>query len=69
MEIDTETFAEAKGEAETLGGLILELAGRIPRNGEEIKFTHYKFTIISVMNNRIEKVKITNEAPATANVQ
>ena len=62
MDIETDTFNAARGEAETLGGLILEIAGRIPKNGEEIKFPDYKFTIISVMNNRIEKVKITNEA-------
>ena len=61
MEIDTETFNDKKGEAETLAGLILETAGRIPKNGEEIRLLNYKFTIISVMNNRIEKVKITNE--------
>ena len=62
MEVDTETFNETKGEAETLAGLILEVAGRIPKNGEEVRLLNYKFTIISVMNNRIEKVKITNEA-------
>lgn len=62
MEVDTGTFDEARGDAESLGGLVLELAGRIPRNGEELKFPPYKFTIISVTNNRIEKVKITYEA-------
>jgi putative hemolysin len=61
MEIESDEFSNARGEAETLGGLILEITGRIPKNGEEIKFSHFKFTIISVMNNRIEKVKITNE--------
>lgn len=62
MEIDTETFNETRGEAETMAGLILEIAGRIPKNGEELRLLNYKFTIISVMNNRIEKVRITNEA-------
>ncbi|MDB5284622.1 MAG: hypothetical protein JWO06_3697, partial [Bacteroidota bacterium] len=38
---------------------------RIPKNGEEIKFANYKFSIISVMNNRIEKVKITNDTPSS----
>lgn len=62
MEIDADTFEEVKGESESLAGLILEFAGRIPKNGEELKVNNYKFTIISVLNNRIEKVKITNEA-------
>jgi len=61
MEIPANTFDEARGEAETLAGLILEVAGRIPKNGEELKLLNYKFNIISVLNNRIEKVKITNE--------
>lgn len=61
MEIPTDTFDDIRGEAETLGGLVLELAHRIPRNGEEVKFTNYKFTVISVQNNRIEKLKVTNE--------
>lgn len=61
MEVDVVTFEETKGESESLAGLILEIAGRIPKNGEELKMKNYKFTIISVLNNRIEKVKITNE--------
>ena len=65
MQIDAGTFNAARGEAETLGGLILEIVGRIPKNGEELKFANFKFTIISVMNNRIEKVKITNESAVT----
>jgi len=61
LEIEPDTFDSAKGEVETLGGLVLELAGRIPKNGEEVRYTPYKFTVISVMNNRIEKIKVTNE--------
>ncbi len=62
MEIELDTFEEIKGESESLAGLILEIAGRIPKNGEELRMNNYKFTIISVLNNRIEKVKITNES-------
>ena len=61
MEITVDTFEDVKGESESLAGLILEIAGRIPKNGEELKVNNYKFTIISVLNNRIEKVRITNE--------
>lgn len=62
MEIDPTTFEEIGVEVETLAGLVLEIAGRIPKNGEEVKSGNYRFTIISVLNNRIEKVKITNES-------
>lgn len=61
MDVPTDTFEEIRGEAETIGGLVLELAHRIPRNGESVKFANYKFTVISVQNNRIEKLKVTNE--------
>ncbi len=61
MEVDVNTFEKIKGESETLAGLLLEVVGRIPKNGEEIKVLNYKFTVISVLNNRIEKVRITNE--------
>ena len=62
MEIELNTFEELKGEAETLGGLMLEIARRIPKNGEELRLSHFKFVILSVVNNRIEKVRIKNEA-------
>ena len=62
MEMPIVTFDELRGESETIAGLILEIVGRIPKNGEEMKLLNYKFTIISVLKNRIEKVKITNEA-------
>ena len=61
MEIDPSTFEEIGVEVETIAGLVLEIAGRIPKNGEEVKSGNYRFTIISVLNNRIEKVKITRE--------
>ncbi len=61
MEKDSDIFNEIKGSAETLGGLMLEIAGRIPKNGEEFKFRTYKFMIISVNNNRVEKIRIKNE--------
>lgn len=64
MDIDSSVFDDIKGEAETLGGLVLEITGRLPKNGDEIKKSTFKFTIINVSNNRIERVKITNETPA-----
>jgi putative hemolysin len=62
MEVDVNSFEAMKGESETLAGLMLEIVGRIPKNGEEIKAANFKFTIISVLSNRIEKVRVTNES-------
>lgn len=61
IDISPDTFEDVKGEAETLGGLLLELANKIPKNGDEIRYENFKFLILSVNNNRIEKVKLTNE--------
>ncbi len=61
MEKNPDTFDEVRGEAETLAGLVLETAGKIPKNGEEITLLNYKLTVVSVVNNRVEKVRISNE--------
>jgi putative hemolysin len=61
MEISSSTFDSVRGESETMGGLVLELAGRIPKNGEELRACGFKFTIVSVQHFRIEKIKVTNE--------
>jgi gliding motility-associated protein GldE len=59
LEIDGEVFEEAKGEADTLGGLLLELERRIPKKGEKIRFENMLFTIESADNRKIKRVKIT----------
>jgi putative hemolysin len=61
LEIDGEVFEDAKGEADTLGGLLLELEERIPRKGEKIKFENLLFTIEAADNRKIKRVKITVE--------
>jgi len=61
MEIDGEVFEDAKGEADTLAGLIIEIEGRIPTKNEKIKFKNLTFTIESADNRKIKRVKITVE--------
>ena len=61
LEIDGDVFEEAKGEADTLAGLILELEGRIPTKNEKIRFNNLLFTIESADNRKIKRVKITIE--------
>ena len=56
-------FEEAKGDAETVGGLVVELFGRIPKVGEEVALHHFKFKVLSFKKNRIEKLKIFNNTP------
>jgi len=54
---DEEMFSEVRGEAETLGGLILELKGEIPAKHEVIEYKSCVFTIDAADNRRIKKVK------------
>lgn len=50
-------FEEAKGNADTLAGLVLELHGKIPERGDVIVHEQYRFHIESVAKNRIKRVK------------
>ena len=52
------TFDEVKGESESLGGLLLELNGRIPHVSKQIFFQKFTFTIVSADTRKIKKVKV-----------
>jgi putative hemolysin len=58
MQVNTETFDEVKGESDSLGGLVLELAKDIPAVGETIVCGDFTFTIEEVEKNRVKKVKV-----------
>ena len=51
-------FEKAKGESETLGGLMIELFGRIPNSGEELTWEDFQFKIQSVDARRVKKVRV-----------
>lgn len=59
IEIDGVDFEDAKGEADTLAGLIIEIEGRIPTKNETINFKNLLFTIESADSRKIKRVKIT----------
>lgn len=61
LEIDNDIFEEAKGEADSLAGLILELTGKMPKQNQQVIFEHFTFDVLSVSEDRIEKVKVTIE--------
>lgn len=52
------TFEEVKGESESLGGLLLELHGRLPKANEQISFQRFTFTILSADTRKIKKVRL-----------
>ncbi len=57
--IDDRIFDEAKGESESLAGLILELAGKMPATGETFALGEYAFRVEAADKRRVKKVKIT----------
>lgn len=56
---EEEPFEEAKGEAETLGGFLLEISGNFPSKGQKVKFKGNTFTVESVDKRRIKQIKVT----------
>lgn len=59
LNIDPSYFSEIKGESESLGGLLLELFGRLPRVGEKKRFRNFIFAVMTMDKKRIKTVKIT----------
>lgn len=51
-------FDDVRGDADTLAGLILEIKGDIPENGDELDFEPFHFVITQVDNRRIRQVKV-----------
>jgi putative hemolysin len=59
VKVDEDKFEEAKGEAETLAGFILEISGNFPKKNAKIVFDTYKFSIENIDKRRIKQVKVT----------
>ncbi len=56
---DTTIFDEARGEAETLAGFLLEISKGFPKKDEILSFHHYAFTIEAFDNKRIKQIKLS----------
>lgn len=61
LEVDINVFEDVKGEAESLGGLILQLNEGLPEKNQEIRFDKFTFVPLLVDNKRIKRVKIKIE--------
>lgn len=58
MRLAVDTFDEVRGESDSLGGLVLELAGAFPEPNETITVGDFQFTILDINKNRINTVKV-----------
>ena len=59
MNLPNRVFDPIRGESETIAGLVLELAGEIPKANQALVAQDFTFTVLEVSMNRIQKVKIT----------
>ncbi len=59
IHIDSEIFNEIRGEADSLAGLVLNIAKRIPKSKEIIVFDRFTFEILEANTRRISKIKFT----------
>ena len=55
---NTGIFDEVRGEADSLGGLILEVIGHIPNSEKEIAIDNIVLKVVAVTKRRIEKVSL-----------
>ena len=58
MNLPVNTFDQVKGDSDSLAGLILELAGEIPKLNDVITSGDFEFTILDADSSRIKKVKV-----------
>jgi putative hemolysin len=63
--IDDRIFDDAKGESESLAGLILELAGKMPATGEKFSLGEFTFQVELADKRRLKKIKITTPSGRT----
>jgi putative hemolysin len=61
LNIDSEEFDKARGEADTLAGFIIETQGRIPAKNDVFKFAKFTFKIEAADKRKIKTIKITIE--------
>lgn len=57
-----ELFEEAKGDTESIAGFVLELMGRFPKKGDQVKFENYNFIVESVLKRRVNRIKVKIDA-------
>ena len=65
LSLDSETFDEVEGDADSLAGLLLEIKGDFPKQGEKIDYKNFTFEILELEERRISKVKVVVHQPAS----
>lgn len=58
LNADISEFEEVRGESQSLGGMLLEYYAKMPQVGEQLKIGKYNFTVSSINNKRIKKLRV-----------
>ncbi|MBI1305794.1 MAG: gliding motility-associated protein GldE [Bacteroidetes bacterium] len=58
FEVKTDYFSDVKGEADTLGGMLMEVFKGIPKRGDHIQLDEFSFKVESADLRRIKRVKV-----------
>lgn len=66
LKIDSDLFEKVEGDADTLAGLLLEIKGEFPVLHERLDYENYHFEVLEMNARRILKVKVTVDAPGSA---
>lgn len=64
MKLPVDTFDKARGDSDSLAGLVLEIAGEFPQVNTSIVSGPYTFVPLIINKNRIEKVKVILKSAA-----
>ncbi len=58
ISVDPRIFEEIRGESDSLGGMVLEVSGTLPKAGDTITLHDFSFTVTAVDNKKIKRVKV-----------
>ncbi len=58
LKVETDTFEEIRGDADSIAGLLLELKGAFPKIEEELSFGIFKFKALELDKRRIHRVQL-----------
>jgi len=59
MYLPLDTFDKVRGESESVGGLVLELAGEFPKVNDVVTSGDFNFTVLEADSNRVKLVQVT----------
>ncbi|MBU2554633.1 MAG: gliding motility-associated protein GldE [Bacteroidetes bacterium] len=63
MHLKDDYFDKVVGDADSLGGLMLELQGRIPLKGDKIKYRRFEFIIHDADERKIKEIEVAEIPP------